>query len=93
MAFLNQKNAEDTIYTYYVLKLQDNKYYVGRTMKTLDDRFVEHLTGIGSAWTKKYPPLEVVESFSGDKWQEDALVKNNASKMPRATLASGHAGE
>ena len=39
--------------TIYVLKLQGNKYYVGKTINPtyrLDDHFSEG----GSAWTKKY---------------------------------------
>ena len=42
--------------TIYVLKLQGNKYYVGKTTNPtyrLDDHFSEG----GSAWTKKYKPI------------------------------------
>ena len=46
--------------TIYVLKLQQNKYYVGKTSNPtyrLDDHFSEG----GSAWTKKYKPLSIHE--------------------------------
>ena len=44
--------------TIYVLKLQGNKYYVGKTTNPtyrLDDHFSEG----GSAWTKKYKPISI----------------------------------
>ena len=46
--------------TIYVLKLQGNKYYVGKTTNPtyrLDDHFSEG----GSAWTKKYKPISIHE--------------------------------
>ena len=44
----------------YVLKLQHNKYYVGKTTNPayrLDDHFTEG----GSMWTKKYKPMSIHE--------------------------------
>jgi predicted GIY-YIG superfamily endonuclease len=44
----------------YVLKLQHNKYYVGKTTNPsyrLDDHFTEG----GSMWTKKYKPMTIHE--------------------------------
>ena len=46
--------------TIYVLRLQQNKYYVGKTNNPtyrLDDHFSEG----GSAWTKKYKPISIHE--------------------------------
>jgi len=42
----------------YVLKLQSNKYYVG---KTVDPHFrlETHFNASGSAWTKKYHPTQI----------------------------------
>lgn len=57
----------------YVLKCAQNKFYVGKTYKSFDERFVEHLMGEGSEWTKKYPPEEVVKSaINADPILEDA---------------------
>lgn len=36
----------------YVLECTNGKYYVGVTLRTLDYRINEHLTGYGSEWTK-----------------------------------------
>ena len=44
----------------YVLKLTDNKFYVGRSINP-KSRIACHFKGQGSAWSKKYPPLEILE--------------------------------
>ncbi len=44
----------------YVLKLVEDRYYVGRTINIFR-RIQEHFTGVGSIYTKKYKPLKVVE--------------------------------
>ena len=48
--------------TGYVLKLESGKYYIGTT-SDLSARFAEHCSGIGSRWTEKYPPVELVKTF------------------------------
>lgn len=50
-------------YWLYVLKLEQEKYYIGITSrKDPHDRIKEHLNGYYSAqWVKKYPALETVE--------------------------------
>jgi predicted GIY-YIG superfamily endonuclease len=44
----------------YVLQLANSKYYVGKTADVIK-RFEQHKTGVGSAWTKFYPPVLLVE--------------------------------
>ncbi len=44
----------------YVLKLVEDRYYVGRT-SNIFRRIQQHFTGVGSIYTKKYKPLKVVE--------------------------------
>ena len=39
----------------YILKLQSNKYYIGKTNNP-NFRLEEHGSGKGSTWTKKYKP-------------------------------------
>ena len=41
----------------YVLKCQNNKYYVGKT-ENPDYRLESHFSEGGSAWTKKYKPIQ-----------------------------------
>ena len=61
--------------TIYILKCRDNKYYVGKTEKTAMKRYEEHTAGNGCAWTRKYKPIELVEYFFGDKFDEDKKTK------------------
>ena len=44
----------------YVLKLVDDRYYVGRTSNILK-RMEEHFTVGGAVYTKKYKPLKIIE--------------------------------
>lgn len=57
----------------YVLKLEQNKYYVGKT-KNPDFRLQNHIDGVGSIWTKKYKPIEVELLIDGDDFDEDKYV-------------------
>ena len=41
----------------YVLRLEQNKFYVGMSKRNIE-RIWEHIEGKGAAWTKKYPPCE-----------------------------------
>ena len=58
----------------YVLKLKNNKYYVGKTKNTLK-RIQSHIQGNGSTWTTKYKPIEIIEQINGDDFDEDKYTK------------------
>jgi predicted GIY-YIG superfamily endonuclease len=47
--------------TLYVLQLEDDKWYVGKT-DDITKRFEQHSSGKGSAWTKLYKPVKVSET-------------------------------
>lgn len=62
--------------TIYILHLNNDKYYVGKTNRLIDDRYKEHLDGIGSFWTKKYKPLSVIKQIENSSpFDEDRYVK------------------
>ena len=42
----------------YILELEDGKYYVGKSIDPIQ-RFEQHASGEGSAWTRKYKPVAV----------------------------------
>ena len=47
----------------YVLRLENDKYYIGRSFD-VKRRYDEHLNGSsGSVWTKKYKPLEIIATY------------------------------
>lgn len=69
-------------YWLYVLKLEENKWYVGITGQTPEKRFKEHLGGRKTYWTEKYKPIRIADSKSlGDlniqeaKAYEDKVTK------------------
>ena len=62
--------------TIYILKLNNSKYYVGKTNRKVNERYQEHLEGIGSFWTKKYKPLSIVKQIENSSpFDEDRYVK------------------
>lgn len=59
----------------YILKLKNNKYYVGKT-KNPKFRLKQHFDAHGSAWTKKYPPIKIIKVIKNcDGYDEDKYVK------------------
>ena len=67
--------AEDITTNIYILKLVDNKYYVGKS-DNVEKRFIDHIKGYGSAWTKKYEPIKIEEIITNaSKYDEDKYVK------------------
>lgn len=66
--------------TIYVLELEQQKYYVGKTRSSLPlERVLDHFRGEGSAWTRRYKPVEVFaiypnkSSFDEDKFTKEYM--------------------
>lgn len=58
-------------YYIYILELVDNKYYIGKS-KIPDIRLNKHFKNAGSCWTRKHPPISVLEVFEEtDSLDED----------------------
>lgn len=65
----------------YILKLEQNKFYVGKTNNP-DFRIENHINGEGSAWTKKYKPIQLIELLSNcDDYDEDKYTRMYMDKM------------
>ena len=59
----------------YILLLQKNKYYVGKTTRP-KFRLIEHFNSGGSAWTKKYKPVKILQILPNcDDYDEDKYTK------------------
>lgn len=55
----------------YILELQQGKYYIGKTERP-DIRMEHHFAGKGSAWTRKYRPINILEMIADcDAFDED----------------------
>lgn len=60
----------------YVLRLTNNKYYIGKTNRSVEKRYQEHLKGRGASWTKKYYPLEIIREIHNQSiFDEDRYTK------------------
>lgn len=65
----------------YILKLKNDKFYIGSTEK-LKNRIQQHYDGYGSAWTRKYSPIKVVETFENcSRFDEDKYTKEYMAKF------------
>ena len=60
--YLAQKMASRGNCYVYVLELSDNRFAVGHT-QCLSQRLHDHWRGRGSGWTKKYPPVRVLDTI------------------------------
>ena len=61
--------------TIYILRLQGGRYYIGRSDNP-HQRFRQHVAGNGSAWTHKYPPIEITKLVpNASPFDEDRYVK------------------
>ena len=55
-----------TIFSCYILKCQNGKYYTGSTLtRTIQDRFNKHKNGEGSKWCYQFPPSEIIKTIDG----------------------------
>ena len=64
--------------TIYILLLANSKYYIGKTTKTISERFIEHLTKseVSCAWTTLYKPELIINSYeSSNPFEEDNQTK------------------
>ena len=74
------KSPVDMTTTIYVLRLEEGRYYVGKT-NDVQRRYEEHLNGHGSAWTRKYRPITLERTISGaSSFDEDKVTKELMAK-------------
>lgn len=60
----------------YVLQCEDNRYYIGKTDRPIENRIYEHFNNYGSEWTKKFKPFKVIEvRYDADEFDEDKYTK------------------
>ena len=73
----------------YVLKLEQNKYYIGKTNNP-QFRLENHCTGNGSAWTQKYKPLKVIKLIPNcSDYDEDKYTRQYMDKYGIANVRGG----
>ncbi len=73
----------------YVLKLENHKYYVGRS-GNVQDRIEAHIQGNGCEYTKRYKVKKVVEIIeTEDLFEEDKVTKKYMSKFGIENVRGG----
>jgi hypothetical protein len=75
----------------YILKLQYNKYYIGKT-NNKKFRLKQHFNTNGSSWTKKYKPINIhqiipdCDDFDEDKWTINYMKKYGINNVRGGTF-------
>ena len=73
----------------YVLKLEQDKYYIGKTNNP-QFRLENHCNGNGSAWTQKYKPLKVIKIIPNcDAYDEDKITRQYMDKYGVPNVRGG----
>ena len=73
----------------YILKLEENKYYIGKTNYP-NYRITDHYNSEGSAWTSKYKPVSVVKIIADcDQYDEDKYTLKYMNKYGIDSVRGG----
>ena len=73
----------------YVLKLEENKYYIGKT-NNISQRLLCHYQSTGSAWTTKYKPIDLCEKVDTyDDYDEDKYTLKYMKKYGIENVRGG----
>ena len=67
-----QMESTPALLVTYVLALEDDKYYVGKSFG-LNVRLGRHWMGDGARWTRIHKPVEIHAVFIGDKERTKTL--------------------
>jgi predicted GIY-YIG superfamily endonuclease len=71
----NSNTYDDSSTNIYVLKLVDNRYYIGKS-KNVESRYKKHCDGYGSAWTSTYRPIAIEKIiYNVSAFDEDKITK------------------
>ena len=74
----------------YVLELEDDKFYVGKTT-CIESRLETHKKGNGCPWTRDYPPIKICEEYEiqDNGFEEDCKVKELMKKYGVENVRGG----
>jgi predicted GIY-YIG superfamily endonuclease len=73
----------------YILKLEGGRFYVGKS-DDVNKRYQEHTHGKGSAWTKKYLPISLIETRKNvSHFEEDKAVKEYMNRYGIQNVRGG----
>jgi predicted GIY-YIG superfamily endonuclease len=73
-------------WTIYVLALEKGKYYIGKSHDT-QARFLSHIAGTGTEWTRMYCPTEIVATHANcsgldeDKYTKQYMFEHGIANV------------
>lgn len=74
----------------YVLKLENDKWYVGKTTEDVEKRFQTHKNSYGALWTKLHKPISIENVIeNADKFEEDRTTKKYMEKYGISNVRGG----
>jgi len=65
--------------TLYILQLEDDKWYVGKT-DDISKRYVQHTNGKGSEWTKLYKPIKIEKTQPNTSIHDETNITKDLMK-------------
>ena len=74
----------------YILELENNKYYIGKT-DDVSKRYEQHVNGNGSYWTKINKPISIIKTiencsvFDEDKYVKEYMFKYGINNVRGGT--------
>ena len=68
--------------TIYILKCEDDKYYVGKIASNVWKRIKQHFDGKGAKWTQKYKPVDILDIRRG-MTDRHGKYTSNESQSPK----------
>jgi len=73
----------------YVLKLENDKYYVGITTN-LNYRVAQHLNGSGANWTRLHKPISIIETIlNSTHAMENEVTKRYIEQYGKENVRGG----
>ena len=80
------------------MRLKGGKYYIGKSDNVLE-RIRDHTNGTGSAWTRKYKPIDVEKTipnaspFDEDKFVKEYMARYGIDHVRGGTYVTEHLSE
>jgi cellular nucleic acid-binding protein len=69
--------------------LEGGRYYIGRSDDVIK-RYQQHTSGLGSAWTKKYKPVRILDTIENvSPFDEDKITKEYMAKYGIENVRGG----
>jgi hypothetical protein len=69
--------------------LEGGRYYIGRSDDVIK-RYQQHSSGLGSAWTKKYKPVRILDTIKNvSPFDEDKITKEYMAKYGIENVRGG----